>query len=105
MSHAIQLLEQLGRNPASAQPWGGALAAAVDGLDASPLQRAALHAGDLSALASGHATRTLFCMLTTPDQDAPARSPDDAPQDDEPRRDPDRDPYRDDDRGAERGGH
>lgn len=101
MSHAIQFLEQLGRNPASKQPWGDALSAAVEGIDVSDEQRAAFRACDLPALAASiGAPRTLFCMLTTPDQEAPARSPDDAPQDDEPRRDPDRD-----DRGAERGDH
>ncbi|HST44385.1 MAG TPA: hypothetical protein VLK29_04075 [Luteimonas sp.] len=101
MSDALRFLEHLGRNPASAQPWGPELRAAVAAIDASEDQRAAISAGDAEALASSFgSSRTLFGMLTTPEQESPVRSPDDAPQGDEPDRDPDRDV-----RDAERGGH
>ena len=90
MSNAIQFLEAMGRNARVHGASAADYAASVALLEIDAAQQQALLACDAAALnrlLEGQAK--MFCIIATPDEEAPDEAPDRAPGTDEPV-DPDR---------------
>ena len=85
MSSVIQFLEAMGRNPGVHGASAADYAATVALLEIDDAQRQALLACDATALNSlleGQAK--MFCIIATPDEEAPDEAPDRVPDTDEP---------------------
>ena len=85
MSNAIRFLEAMGRNPRVHGASAADYAASVALLDIDGAQRQALLACDATALNSLLAGQAkMFCIIATPDEEAPDEAPDRVPGTDEP---------------------